>query len=244
MKKIPVYFLFMLFFLSMKAKALDTLVINDSREYLFTDEAPWFFMFEDSLRVFTLPSVLKIDWSQISPDKNVRKKANRSYWGALQIKNTSRQETPFVMEFHDQAIDHLEVYLLQKDGTYKLHLTGDEKPFSFKDVQHKNFVFQLPSFRDQVYTVFIRAESNHNFAPIVVIRSDLHFAEYAIQEYYYFGILYGLVLAMAFYNLFVYFAMKDKTYLLYVLYVLSFGLYTSASNGTGFQRPKERTYKT
>jgi hypothetical protein len=128
------------------------------------------------------------------------KKAGKIYWGIIPVKNTCDPEKAFVMEFYDQSIDHLEVYFSDKDGAYKLHLTGDRKPFSFKDVEHKNFVFRLPAQRNKPYNIYIKAESENHFAPISSIKEDLDFAEYAMQEYYYFGILYGLVLAMAFYN--------------------------------------------
>ena len=49
------------------------------------------------------------------------------------------------------------------------------------------------------------------------------------------GIFYGMILIVALYNLFLFFSIRDRAYLYYVLYALSFGAFSMTQDGTGFQ---------
>lgn len=47
------------------------------------------------------------------------------------------------------------------------------------------------------------------------------------------GIIYGVLLVMLIYNLFIFLSVRDTSYLYYILYIASFGLYQVSVNGAG-----------
>jgi signal transduction histidine kinase len=49
------------------------------------------------------------------------------------------------------------------------------------------------------------------------------------------GIYYGIMIVMFFYNLFLFFSVKDKSYLFYVLYIASFAILQGTVNGLSFE---------
>ena len=59
--------------------------------------------------------------------------------------------------------------------------------------------------------------------------------EHKSDEQILFGLYYGLILAMALYNLFLFIYVKDLSYLFYVMYIVSFGLLQMSLNGLAFQ---------
>lgn len=50
---------------------------------------------------------------------------------------------------------------------------------------------------------------------------------------YVLGMIYGVLLVMLVYNLFIYLSVRDVSYLYYILYIASFGLYQVSVNGAG-----------
>ena len=67
------------------------------------------------------------------------------------------------------------------------------------------------------------------------IRTSKNFALYAINEYYLLGLYYGILIMMAIYSIFIFLTSKEKVYLLYFLYVLSWMYNSLITDNIGFQ---------
>jgi hypothetical protein len=52
---------------------------------------------------------------------------------------------------------------------------------------------------------------------------------------YVLGLIYGVLLGMLVYNLFIYLSVRDTSYLYYIVYIASFGLYQLSVNGAAVQ---------
>jgi len=57
----------------------------------------------------------------------------------------------------------------------------------------------------------------------------------ALEEYFFFGIFYGMILVFGLYNLMMFIAMRQRQYLYYVAYNLSIGLYEMCADGIAYQ---------
>ena len=69
----------------------------------------------------------------------------------------------------------------------------------------------------------------------MVLRSVNWFISYALDEYFFFGIFYGMILVFGLYNLMMFIAMRQKQYLYYIAYNLSIGLYEMCADGIAYQ---------
>ena len=61
--------------------------------------------------------------------------------------------------------------------------------------------------------------------------------EYIVQasiENYLYGIYLGIMLVMAFYNVFIFLSVKETTYLYYILYIICFTTMQEAKNGFAY----------
>ncbi|RYE38474.1 MAG: chromosome partitioning protein ParA, partial [Sphingobacteriales bacterium] len=156
-------------------------------------------------------------------------------WMRIKIKHDSSVDRKFLLEFFDQTIDHLDAYLPTGDGRYIRKSLGDGIKFDSREVHHKNFELYLNNTDRNVHTYYFRINSKQISDAIVVLRSVNRFISYALDEYFYFGIFYGMILVFSFYNLMMFIAMRQTQYLHYVMYILSVALFEMSTDGIAFQ---------
>lgn len=162
-------------------------------------------------------------------------KLNRRYWFKIRIKNNPEAKKHFLLEFFDQTIDQITVYVPDTIGQYSAVKLGDEYRFSSRRLNHKNFEIPIDNEGEGTSTYYISIKSSQIADAIVVLRSVDWFIAYALNEYLMFGIFYGMILVFSLYNLIMFISMKQRQYLFYVLYILSVGFYEMSTDGIAYQ---------
>lgn len=160
---------------------------------------------------------------------------NATYWFRINIKHNSHAKKQFLLEFFDQTIDEVTAYIPQENGGYTIEEFGDRYPFNQRKLDHKNFELPIANRNDQVQTYYFRIKSSQIADVIIVLRSMDRFISYALDEYFFFGIFYGMILVFSFYNLIMFISMRQIQYLYYILYNLSVGLFEMSSDGIAYQ---------
>lgn len=158
-----------------------------------------------------------------------------TYWFKIKIRHNSKAEKRYLLEFFDQTIDHVTAYLPLKDGKYKVKEFGDTFDFSRRQLRHKNFELYINNDNDEAQVYYFKFKSSQISDAIIVLRTVDWFIAYALDEYFYFGIFYGMILVFSFYNLIMFIAMRQRQYLYYVLYNLSVGFYEMSTDGIAYQ---------
>lgn len=165
---------------------------------------------------------------------SINENKSSAYWLRFEVHNRAPDQH-WMFELLDPNIDDIEFYIPKSDGTFLKKTGGDSYIFDRKEVRHKNFVFKIPASAADNGLYYVRVKSKNVVALIAKISSFKLFTAYADAEYYLLAIFYGIILAMIIYNLLLYLTLKDYSYLFYIFYVASIGLYTSTKDGTGFQ---------
>jgi len=161
---------------------------------------------------------------------------NSTIWLKINIYNKSTKSDKWVLEFKDPHISNIEVYRKDKGEFLKIgNTSGFDIPFSERFYKHKNHVFDLSIPNDSSQTVYVKYRSQHSTSFNFLIRTNRNFTNYALKEYFLLGIFYGTLLVLFLYNLVLFFAVRDRSYLLYSLYVLATALYAFTEDGIGFQ---------
>ncbi|MFN6943928.1 MAG: 7TM diverse intracellular signaling domain-containing protein [Cytophagaceae bacterium] len=159
-----------------------------------------------------------------------------TYWIKIIVNNQSGSGKHWLFEFFDFRIDHLELYLPDGKGSFILKTGGDIYSFRQREYKHKNFVYSIPLLPDQAESIiYARVTCSHPVALVSGISSHERFLEYANTEYLLLALFYGIILALSIYNLLIYFSVRNRAYLYYVLHVLSIGVYSLTQDGLGFQ---------
>lgn len=161
---------------------------------------------------------------------------NATYWVRFTIENKAAERYSWLIEFYEFRFDTIDAYIPNKNGEYVHYKAGDALPFNTKELRHIDPEFHIPNNLESPQTVYFRLRSETELAAIHInIRTYQAFLNYALTEYYVLGIFYGLIFAMVLYNLFIFFSIRDVSYLYYVLFIASFGFYSLFRDGTGFQ---------
>jgi two-component system, sensor histidine kinase LadS len=161
------------------------------------------------------------------------------FWIRLDLEYRPQQQAGprlWLLEFAYPPLDHLELYLEDGQGGYQLvRRTGDALPFSSRQIKQNNYLFELELQPQQMQQVFLRLESQGSIqAPLTLWAPNAYLEEQPARVYM-LGIIYGVLLVMLIYNLFIFLSVRDTSYLYYILYIASFGLYQVSVNGAGIE---------
>jgi two-component system, NtrC family, sensor kinase len=151
-----------------------------------------------------------------------------SIWLKFAVKNQT--ESPLHLAFQTNVIGNMEAYIYDEAG--KLTIKGSGYFNTLRNIEWKrgNIVMNIGQLPKVLYIKIASRYSLH--LPLVLSRSE------PLSNYYYKrdvlnGLGIGILIAMALYNLFIFFLVKDRLYLYYCLYVLT-SLWTLAHlNGLG-----------
>ncbi|WP_036601543.1 7TM diverse intracellular signaling domain-containing protein [Olivibacter sitiensis] len=196
-------------------------------EQLYDKEGKWTL---SDIRSKRLATAFKA--SKTSTPQN--KVINGVYWYKVNI-DFQPKDNNYLLEFFDQTIDLLEVYLPDSAGRYKVYKLGDEQAFFARKVKHKNFIVPLSPELKGPTELFFKVRSRQVADIIVVLRSADFFINYSNGEYFSFGLFYGMIAIFCFYNLLMFFAVRQPAYLYYVGYMLSVAMYELCTDGVAFQ---------
>ena len=148
----------------------------------------------------------------------------------------SSERSRWWLELAYPPLDHLDLYLPDGRGGYYLaQQSGDALPFSERQIKQRNHLFELELPPNQPQRVYLRLESQGSIQVPLTLWAPLAYLEEQSAHIYVLAVIYGVLLVMLVYNLFIYLSVRDRSYLYYILYIGSFGLYQVSVNGLGVQ---------
>ena len=142
----------------------------------------------------------------------------------------------WLLELAYPPLDSIELYLADAAGNYRLaERTGDALPFDSRQIKENNYLFELNFSPGQSQTVYLRLASQGSVQAPLTLWSAQAYLEQQPVRIYILGLIYGVLLGMLVYNLFIYLSVRDTSYLYYIFYIASFGLYQLSVNGAAVQ---------
>lgn len=160
---------------------------------------------------------------------------NSTYWYRIKLNQSFTTKNSWLLEFFDQTIDSITVFSPTASGTYMAATLGSNKPFSQRIYHHKNITFNISNDVKGQNVYYFRMRSHQSANVIIVLRTVSYFIGYALDEYFFFGIFYGMILVFGLYNFMMFIAMRQRQYLYYIVYNLSIGLYEMCTDGIAYQ---------
>ena len=149
-------------------------------------------------------------------DANNLGNIDMAVWNKFTITNPARKKWLLAIESYN--VDVIEFYYPDSlTGEYKMIRSGRHLPFSSRKYKTNFFVFDLPLYQGTA-TFYLKVESFYMQYPLSVYTEE-EFVKQSHQKDLLTGVYYGLVLVFMLYNLFVFFSVRDKNYLYYVIYI-------------------------
>jgi diguanylate cyclase (GGDEF)-like protein len=125
------------------------------------------------------------------------------------------------IEFGKPGLNLIDLYVPLADGSWRVLASGANRPQENRDVMHRSFVFGLPGGFDQDRFFYARVQSSISLNFSLLLWRPAEYSWWVIFDYYGFGVVYGVMIAMLIYNLAIFAFLSDRTYLYYVLYILA-----------------------
>ena len=132
-------------------------------------------------------------------------------------------------------LDMVEFYIPGESGQYKVKRSGRLIPLHDKEIKNRGHIFELPVSSGRTGTFYLRVKTESLLIIPASIMSGNALYRIDHIDQLVAGIYCGVVLVMAFYNLFLFFSLKEKTYLIYVAHIIMTGLYIVSLIGIGYE---------
>lgn len=166
---------------------------------------------------------------------------NRSFsasvwWMRFQLQNQS-DNRDWILEIGYPLLDHIHIYKVNPDDGHSMMelVLGDKQPFDNRPIIHRNFLMPIvlePGERVQIY---LSVESAGTVKVPISVWQTSHFHVVDVIRVIIEGVFFGGLLSISLYNLFLYVALGERSYLYYVGWVASIFMFIAALHGWLYQ---------
>lgn len=186
----------------------------------------------------TIDSILKGDiapWQLNQAGVTNFGQSDVPYWFVAQLNNIDRSDQPFYIRVNYALLDHLDVYWVSDGRIIETYQLGDAVPFDQRPVDQRVFLLPVDKLGVSHAQIYLRVESQ---GPLDVPLDAITYSEFYEQDkriLMWYGAYFGIMLAMFFYNFFIFVLVRDLTYFYYLFYVLSTTALQFTLTGASFQ---------
>jgi diguanylate cyclase (GGDEF)-like protein len=151
-------------------------------------------------------------------------------WLKFTVKNTLAIDQHYRLSIETPWLDYIDTWLI-KEGNVLHHIQGgDAYPFEQRPMPYRFYAFEYPYIQGET-DVFIRIESKGPMAIPIHFSTIKKATNRDITSGFQYGVLYGIMMALALYNLVLFIFIRQKEYGLYSAYLLGFVLNSLSYTG-------------
>jgi len=202
----------------------DRIDISARLEYLVDDERPM--TVEDAL---STPR----RWAPVPGESANFGFAEKAYWFRVSLDNTTSRPLSRYLELPRPFLDDVRLFHFAQGQLVRTYLLGDELPYAQREILHQNFVMPLelkPGRND----LLLRIASAGTIEAPLRLWQPTAFFEAAAAELLMDGAVFGVLMVMVIYNLFVFLTTRDVNYLYYIGFVASYLVFWGTMSGLAF----------
>jgi diguanylate cyclase (GGDEF)-like protein len=156
-----------------------------------------------------------------------------AYWFRLVLDNQTGKSVTRFLELPRPFLDDVRLFHFADTRLLTRYALGDEQPFVQRVMRHQNFVMPLVLEPGRNQVVLRIASTGTVEAPLRLWQADA-FYEAAAREHVLAGAVFGMLLVMIVYNLFVYVSTRDINYVYYICFVASYLVFWATLTGYAF----------
>lgn len=196
----------------------------------------YFAVLEDPGLTLTLADVQKPDLAsrfkagQTPADALNYGYTDSAYWLRLSLSNTGDHPVERMLEIAYWGLANIQFYQPDTNGAYRSVTTGAVMPFATRPYLNHYFVFPINLSAHSSQMVYLRIQSTPIAIPARLWTPQafhVYERDYYVGQAWYFG----MAMAIALFNLLLYFALREVIYLQYVGFVSCMAFALAAQNG-------------
>lgn len=177
--------------------------------------------------VFALPEKT---FEQVSGTHANKGKNNAVWWFRVDLDNSLSKTVSGFIEVNYPLLDHIDLYLREPDGSIKRQKSGDNQPFSSREVKVRNFWFPT-ELKPGTSSLLLRIESTSTLYVPLYFSTYVANAAAAEGTMGLAGAFYGVLFAMFCYNFFLFLSLREPAYFWYLVYNVNVGLFALSFDG-------------
>jgi len=151
------------------------------------------------------------------------------YWLKVVVANYEHKNN-LALKIHNGILKEVTLYE-PTTGGFITRAAGEMIPFDKKEFNTQFPIFTISVPSDSAKTFLLRVASNNVMELPLSVGSETRIFDAVNKDQFFFGIYFGIVCVMFFYNIFIYFTVRDRNYLFYVLYIATVGLVQACLKG-------------
>ncbi|OUR98058.1 hypothetical protein A9Q81_12430 [Gammaproteobacteria bacterium 42_54_T18] len=162
-----------------------------------------------------------------------------TYWLEInligaEILEESSVTTNWYLEIGRALLNVAELYVPNGRGDFEMYSADARMPFSERQIYHVNSLFLVSIFPGEKKTLYLKVKQPRSplYLPVVLWKPEAFVQKVAVEEFLY-GLFYGSVLVLVLYNVFIYFTVRERSYIYYVGYLLMIMEYQLLQSGHG-----------
>ncbi|WP_456272395.1 diguanylate cyclase [Bacillus sp. AK031] len=161
--------------------------------------------------------------------------SDATYWLKVNLANPHKNPRDLLLEIKKPHLSSVTLYSVENDQLIKEETMGYQLPFNTRNYKHRNMVFKL-HLQPAASTIYLlKIQTDSFFQAPVSLWDPVAFSEANYLKQSFFGIFYGIMIAMIIYNSFLFISLKEKSYLYYILFISGFTIMQSIWDGFAFQ---------
>ena len=157
------------------------------------------------------------------------------YWFRVSLSNLNNAQANRLLVVPYPLLDHVEFYQVHDNKVMHFFQTGDEVPFHRRPIHHRFFVFPIDIPANEVHEIYFKVQTAGAMQLPLELWQERSFFTKDAGVLIVNAIYYGVLAVMAAFILMLYFALRDRSFLLYVFFVLSILLLMSSLHGFTYQ---------
>ena len=177
----------------------------------------------------------QLSWKSIKVEDTSFGFDSRHFWLKIPLINVQSSTLPWFLRSKYPLLDTIDVYLLADEDLVQEFHTGDTLPFNQRPIKQPNFVFPLEINTDKAYSIYLHVQTTSSLQLALSLQTESHFWQGIAAESVATSAFYSILLSMLLYNFVIFFIVRTRSYLFYVLYLASFTLFMASIHGWGYQ---------
>ncbi|WP_296383432.1 7TM diverse intracellular signaling domain-containing protein [Winogradskyella sp.] len=149
------------------------------------------------------------------------------------IKNLNDKPQNLLLEFSNALIKEISLLKFENGAFIEQNTTGIDYSISNKPIKHRLFAFKirLQPLETGSYKLNLKKEKGKPLVTSVLIKSESLFNSQSSIQLILLGLYYGISLLSVCFSLFVFYILRNSSYLIYAIYIVFLGLFISSYTG-------------
>jgi len=188
-------------------------------------------VYEDVTAQLSLQEIQYIDKFTLGSNKISEGYTRSNFWYRFSIKNMTQSKLTYYIQFLESTSNKIDCYISSVDGAYVKYRAGMGYYSEAEGNKHIKPKFDITLNSNELKSIYISISSRfpllNSFKLLNKTSQDRYSHIYEVSYAFYFG----SVIALIFYNLFLYLSIRGIVYLYYIIYIILFLLWQLHFNG-------------